>query len=78
MRILIALFFLFFCVCAKPSEVNCYSGKTRIYHGYGNNFMFNNDFMVFTETASTKMIVSTADCLVIVRVGEKFDASSEG
>lgn len=77
MRKLIGLALLFLSFTVSASEVNCYSGKTRIYHGYGSDFLFNDDFMVFKETGSSNLIVSMADCLVIVRVGEKLDATDQ-
>lgn len=49
---------------SNAAEISCYSRNARIYHGYGSDLIFNSDFIAFTETKSSNLIVSTADCII--------------
>lgn len=71
-------FFMFAMTQCRSAEINCYSGKVRIYHGYGDDFVFDDNFIAFTETKSSSFIMSDADCIVVVRIsqGEKFNATT--
>lgn len=62
------------------AEVNCYSKKVRIYHGWGHDFTFNDEFMAFTENTTNHLIIVYGDCLIMVPIeqGEKFNAISFG
>jgi hypothetical protein len=65
-----------FSVTTLAAEVNCYSGKTRIYHGWGYDFVYNQYFLAFTEYKTKHLIVISGDCIVMAPVyqGDKFNA----
>lgn len=58
------------------AEINCYSGKTRIYHGYGHTFTFGYNAMSFIENKTGHLLVFSGDCIVLVPLYERssFDA----
>jgi hypothetical protein len=62
---------------AISAEVNCYSGKVRIYHGFGHDFEFYADELIaFTEYKTDHVIVVRADCVVMAPIKkEKFRAT---
>ena len=80
MRSIIFIISLFLSISIYAAEINCYSNKTRIYHGYGNDFTFADTFISFTENATQHIIMISADCIVIVPIqeGDDFHAISLG
>lgn len=75
--ILAAIFVTFI---AQPkshaAEINCYSGKTRIYHGWGNYVTFAYESMSFLETKTHHIILVSGECVIMTRIpqGEVFYA----
>lgn len=60
------------------AEINCYSGKTRIYHGWGNDLIYTDHFIGFTELKTNHVVLINGDCIVMTRIkqGEKFNATT--
>jgi len=63
--IICGLFIIVFAQQCLAAEVNCFSGKVRIYHGFGKDFVYNDDFLAFTEIKTGHLIVSNGDCIVM-------------
>jgi hypothetical protein len=47
------------------SEITCFSGKTRIYHGFVKNIRISDDFIAFTELKTKDTIMTNSDCVII-------------
>lgn len=54
------------CLSASAAEISCYSGKTRIYHGYGHGIVLNNEDgnMMFRDDKDGALILISADCII--------------
>jgi hypothetical protein len=50
---------------ALASEITCFSGKTRIYHGIVSKIKVSEDFLIFTENKTKHTIYVNADCVII-------------
>jgi hypothetical protein len=76
MRKLLLVILILFSIQCFSAEVNCYSRKTRIYHGFGHNFGFNDDFMAFIENKTGHLILVSGQCVIMVPIeqGEKLNA----
>lgn len=59
---------------SDAAEINCYSGKSRIYHGFGNYVTFSDSVMSFLEFKSKHIILVTGQCVIMTRInqGERF------
>ena len=76
---LLTFFLLCFTLNAYATKINCYSGKTRIYHGFGDNFVFDQDYIGFIESKPGHAIVMHADCIVMAPViNGRINATFEG
>jgi hypothetical protein len=66
--ILLSVLILIAIIIAVPvfaAEINCYSGKTRIYHGWGYDMRYNDEYMIFTEYKTHHIIKVSANCVVL-------------
>jgi hypothetical protein len=70
MRTLIALVLVLISFPCFSAEVTCFSKKTRIYHGYGTDFSFHRDFIAFTESKTHHLIMTYADCIIMIPASE--------
>ncbi len=59
---------------SDAAEINCYSGKSRIYHGYGDYVTFNQGGISFVESSTNHILLINADCVIMTRLlqGENF------
>lgn len=65
MKKILACFLLLMPVLALGSEISCYSGKTRVYHGIVDEVEFNDDFVSFLERKTNQRIYVFAECVMI-------------
>ena len=74
---IIFIFLLFFPFVIHAAEVTCFSGKTRIYHGWGDDFVYTADFMAFTEYKTHHLIMVSAECVIMAPIeqGERIHAA---
>lgn len=65
---------MFITFSANAAEINCYSGKVRIYHGFGKDFVYQDEFLAFTEYKSNHIIIVSGDCIVMspLNSGDRF------
>lgn len=77
MRLILAILLTIFTIQSFASEINCYSNKTRIYHGFGTDFIYSQYFLAFTEYKTGHLIAISADCIVLTPInsGDEFSAS---
>jgi hypothetical protein len=70
MRMIFALMLLSLSLSSSTfsAEVTCFSGKTRIYHGYGYDFTYNEDYLAFMEYKSKHLIIISGDCIIIAPI----------
>lgn len=75
-RLLLPTLAFFLSTTVMAAEITCFSGKTRIYHGYGNFVTFSDSEMSFVETKTQHVILVTGECLITTRIkqGENFYA----
>jgi len=65
MRIIYGLIWLVVLNTCHAAEINCYSQKTRIYHGYGHDLYQNDGGILFTENKSNRQVLISADCVIL-------------
>ena len=63
MRVLLFLTLLL-PLTAFAAEIQCFSGKTRIYHGWGDDIVFEYDYIGFVERNTGHVIIAKGDCIV--------------
>ena len=65
MKIFSACLLFLFSSLVFASEVSCFSGKTRIYHGFVKDINVTDDFITFTEIKTNHTIYVNSDCVII-------------
>lgn len=68
MRFFNIIYGLLWIICINTchaTEITCFSGKTRIYHGIVHDVMYNENYILFTENKSDLLILASADCILI-------------
>jgi hypothetical protein len=61
---ILACVLLLFPLLSLTAEVTCYSGKTRIYHGYGHDFMYDDKWIGFTDNKTNHVTIIFGDCII--------------
>lgn len=64
MRMILACFLLALPLTVQAAEISCYSGKARIYHGWGTDFIYNDQFLGFIEDKTNRHLLISADCII--------------
>lgn len=54
--------------CVFAGEVKCYSHGKRIYHGYGEDYVYFDDGLFqFVEKKTKKLVFIHGDCVIITK-----------
>lgn len=61
----LGLLLIAFCLNAYSYEITCFSAKKRVYHGYGYDFHYADDYIAFREYKSGNFIIISADCIIM-------------
>ena len=62
--LIVILSFLF--SVSHAAEIKCYSGKKTVYHGFGHDISYTDNFIAFIEDKSNKPIFIFAECVIVL------------
>ena len=55
---------LFACSNCQADEITCFSGKTRIYHGFAHHFEYDDQTVSFHDNKTDHKITVNGDCII--------------
>lgn len=64
MNLIIGILILFLTINVQADEITCFSGKTRIYHGYAHHFEYSDQTVSFHQDKDDRRIIVKGECVI--------------